>query len=408
MLSRVNEAIVRTRDERTLFDEVCRIVATEGAFPLVWVGLLSGREVVPEASSGIAVEYLREIKVEVDGFLGQGPTGTCIREDRPVLNDDFAVNPATRPWREAILKYGLRASAGIPLHRRGNVIGAITFYAASPGAFTPMHVRLLEALCADVSYALDAIQHERLRSQAELALRESEQSLREADRRKDEFLSMLSHELRNPLAPIRNSVYVLEHADPASEQGRRARAVIERQADHLTRLVDDLLDVTRIARGKIQLRRGRLDLRDAVLCAADDFRAVMDARGIAFHLAVPPAKTWVDADPTRLAQVVGNLLHNAAKFSRRGDVVTLSLDAVDGAAEIRVRDTGPGIDPALLPRVFEPFVQGERTLARTEGGLGLGLALVKGIAELHGGRVRAESAGEGAGAEFVVSLPLVQ
>ena len=249
MLSRVNEAIVRTRDERGLFDEVCRIVATEGGFPLVWVGLVNGREVVPEASSGPAVEYLREIKVEVDGYLGQGPTGTCVRDDHPVINDDFAVNSSTRPWRDAILRYGLRASAAFPLHRRGEVIGAVTFYAANPGAFTPMQVRLLEALCADISYALDAIQHERLRTQAEVALRESEQSLREADRRKDEFLSMLSHELRNPLAPIRNSVYVLEHADPAGEQGRRARAVIERQAEHLSRLVDDLLDVTRIRAG---------------------------------------------------------------------------------------------------------------------------------------------------------------
>ena len=407
VLSRVNEAIVRTRDERGLFDEVCRIVATEGGFPLVWVGLVNGREVVPEASSGPAVEYLREIKVEVDGYLGQGPTGTCVRDDHPVINDDFAVNSSTRPWRDAILRYGLRASAAFPLHRRGEVIGAVTFYAANPGAFTPMQVRLLEALCADISYALDAIQHERLRTQAEVALRESEQSLREADRRKDEFLSMLSHELRNPLAPIRNSVYVLEHADPAGEQGRRARAVIERQAEHLSRLVDDLLDVTRIARGRIQLRRERLDLREAVLDAADDFRAVMDDRGIAFHIVVPPAKTWVDADPTRVAQVVGNLLHNAAKFSGRDDAVTLSLDAVGGAAEIRVRDTGAGIDPALLPRVFEPFVQGERTLARTEGGLGLGLALVKGIVELHGGTVRADSAGRDHGAELTIRLPLL-
>jgi CheY-like chemotaxis protein/two-component sensor histidine kinase len=217
---------------------------------------------------------------------------------------------------------------------------------------------------------------------------------------------MLSHELRNPLAPIRNSVYILEHADPASEQAARARSVIQRQTDHLTRLVDDLLDVTRIARGKIDLRRERVDLRDLVLRTAEDLRSVVESRGITFRLDVPDERRWADADRTRIAQVIGNLLQNAAKFTRHGDTVSLALRAEKGAAEIVVRDTGAGIDPALLPKLFQPFVQGHRTLARTEGGLGLGLSLVKGIAELHGGTVRVESAGKGAGAEFVIRLPL--
>jgi PAS domain S-box-containing protein len=239
------------------------------------------------------------------------------------------------------------------------------------------------------------------------AMKRTEDALRDADRRKDEFLAMLSHELRNPLAPIRNSTYVLRHASASSEQARRAQTVIERQTAHLTRLVDDLLDVTRIARGKIELRRERLDLRDVVSRAADDFRVMLRDRAVRFEVVIPDEKLWADADPTRLTQVIGNLLHNAAKFTRRGDEVTLTLHADGAEAEIRVRDTGVGIEPALLPRVFEPFVQGDRTLARTEGGLGLGLALVKGIAELHGGTVRAESAGNSGGAEFVVRLPLV-
>jgi PAS domain S-box-containing protein len=238
------------------------------------------------------------------------------------------------------------------------------------------------------------------------ALVEAQESLQEAARRKDEFLGMLSHELRNPLAPIRNSIYVLEHADPTGEQAARARAVIQRQTEHLTHLVDDLLDVTRIARGKIELRCQRVDLRDVVRRATEDFRSGMEDRGIAFHTAFSEEKLWADADPTRVTQVVGNLLHNAAKFTSRGGEVTLALRAIDGEAELSVRDTGTGIDPALIPHVFDAFVQGERTLARTEGGLGLGLALVKGITELHGGRVRAESAGKEKGAEFVVRLPL--
>jgi len=231
--------------------------------------------------------------------------------------------------------------------------------------------------------------------------------LRDADQRKNEFLGMLSHELRNPLAPIRNSAYILRHAAPGSEQARRAQTVIERQAEHLTRLVDDLLDVTRIARGKIELRRERVELRELVWRAADDFRIAMDDRGIAFRTALPNGKVWADADATRLTQIIGNLLHNASKFTRKGDEVVLSLEADGQNAIIRVRDTGVGIAPELLPRIFDPFVQGERTLARTEGGLGLGLALVKGITELHGGSVAAESTGIGRGAEFTVRLPQV-
>jgi PAS domain S-box-containing protein len=406
VLSQVNEAIVRTHDEATLHRDVCRIVAEEGGFPLVWVGLAEGREVACAAAAGAARSYLAEIKVERDGPLGQGPTGTCIREDRPVINDDFAANPSTGPWREAAHRHGLRASAAFPLHRAGQVIGAVTFYAGITGAFTGKQVRLLEALCADVSYALDALQHERLRAEAEAALREREQALREADRHKDEFLSMLSHELRNPLAPIRNAVHVLRLAEPGSEPADRARAVIERQAEHMARLVDDLLDVTRIARGKVQLRRSRVDLREVALEVVEDFRALLDERGIALRVEVAAAPLWADADRTRITQVVGNLLHNASKFTGKGDEVVLELEGREGGAELRIRDTGAGIEPALLPRVFEAFVQGERTLARSEGGLGLGLALVKGIVELHGGSVRADSAGAGRGAAFTVRLPL--
>jgi PAS domain S-box-containing protein len=241
---------------------------------------------------------------------------------------------------------------------------------------------------------------------AQLEVEERNQALREADRRKDEFLGMLSHELRNPLAPIRNSVHVLKHSEPGSERARRSLAIIERQTEHLTRLVDDLLDVTRIARGKVELHRSRIDLRALAARSADDFKVELEARGVAFRTALPEREVWTYGDPTRLSQVFGNLLHNAAKFTPSGGEVTLSLCVAGGAAEIRVVDTGVGIAPALLPHVFEPFVQGERTLARSEGGLGLGLPAVKGIVELHGGSVRAASAGEGKGAEVAVTLPL--
>jgi signal transduction histidine kinase len=232
-------------------------------------------------------------------------------------------------------------------------------------------------------------------------------ALRDASRRKDEFLGMLSHELRNPLAPIHSAVHVLERAEPSSNQAARARSVIRRQAQHLARLVDDLLDVTRIARGKIELRRNRVDLTDVVRRAAEDFRTLVEAPGLVLGVSVPATPLWCDADPTRVTQVLGNLLHNAAKFTSPPGEVTVTLAATGAdAAELRVRDTGAGIDPALLPRIFDPFVQGARPLAGSDGGLGLGLALVKGIVELHGGSVAARSDGPGRGAEVVIRLPL--
>ncbi len=242
---------------------------------------------------------------------------------------------------------------------------------------------------------------------AEEGLRAANERLRETDRRKDEFLAMLSHELRNPLAPIRNAVSILTHASPSVEQAARAKDVIRRQVDHLARLVDDLLDVTRIARGKIELRREPVDLVAVVQRAAEDHRPLMHERGLSLALELPGAPAWVHGDATRLTQVLGNLLQNAAKFTDRGGRVTVSLTLDGPAAEVRVKDTGIGMDAPLLDRVFDPFVQADQSLARTQGGLGLGLALVKGVAELHGGMVHAESAGPGHGAEFVVRLPLV-
>jgi signal transduction histidine kinase len=231
--------------------------------------------------------------------------------------------------------------------------------------------------------------------------------LAEADRAKDDFLAMLSHELRNPLAPLRTSLYLLDRVDPASPAVARAHEVMRRQVAHLARLVDDLLDGTRIARGKIELRVGPLDLGELARRCAEDHAVLMRDRALAFAVEMPPpGALWVDGDETRLAQVIGNLLHNAAKFTPAGGRVELVVRAGD-AAEIRVRDTGVGIPPQLLPHVFEPFTQAKQGLARSDGGLGLGLALVKGIVELHGGTVSAGSDGAGRGADVVVRLPKV-
>jgi PAS domain S-box-containing protein/hemerythrin-like metal-binding protein len=233
----------------------------------------------------------------------------------------------------------------------------------------------------------------------------AEEALRAADIRKDEFLGVLSHELRNPLAPIRNAVYVLKHTNPGSDQAERARTIIARQVDHLTRLVEDLLDVRRIASGKLRLRTGLVDIVQQVGETVEDMRPLFVQHGLALDFRTPPGPVHVNGDRTRIAQVVGNLLHNTLKFTDRGGSVSVTVEAYDGHAVIHVCDTGVGIGPDMLNQMFEPFVQSERTLDRSRGGLGLGLALVRGIVALHGGTVAAHSEGLGQGTEFVVTLP---
>jgi signal transduction histidine kinase len=234
----------------------------------------------------------------------------------------------------------------------------------------------------------------------------AEEESRLADQRKSEFLGILSHELRNPLAPIRNSVYILERATSGSEPARRAKEIIRRQVEHLTRLVDDLLDVTRIARGKIALQRSRVDLREIVRATTDDLRSVFAQAGVELHVDHVLGAVWIDADPIRMMQVLGNLLQNSVKFTPSGGTVTVTLVARGDRAELRVLDTGVGMEAGTIEHMFEPFAQAEMTLARTKGGLGLGLPLVKGLVELHGGTVEARSDGAGRGAEFLVKLPL--
>jgi PAS domain S-box-containing protein len=246
------------------------------------------------------------------------------------------------------------------------------------------------------------------RKRAEELLQRANEHLQQVDRQKNQFLAVLSHELRNPLTPIRNSLFILDRAVPGGEQANRAKAVIERQVSHLARLVDDLLDVTRIVSGKLRIQRARFDLESMLLRTADDHRAAFADAGIDFEVRVYSGPVWIEGDETRLAQACGNLLGNAVKFTQRGGrvMLTLELDAPTQMAIIRVRDTGVGVHPDLLPRVFEPFVQADDTLDRSKSGLGLGLALVKSVIELHGGTVDIESQGLGTGVEFIVRLPV--
>jgi signal transduction histidine kinase/CheY-like chemotaxis protein len=237
-------------------------------------------------------------------------------------------------------------------------------------------------------------------------LRRHAAELADADRHKDEFLAVLGHELRNPLAPLRNALHLLRQRGDAATV-TWAGDLMDRQVRHLTRLVDDLLDVSRIARGKLGLRRQRLDLTRMVRTAVEDRRALLEGAGRVVALALPAGPVWVHGDADRLAQVLDNLLVNAHKFTDRGGRVSVSVatDPASGRATVAVRDDGVGIDPALLPRLFRRYLQSEVDPERAQGGLGLGLALVKGLVELHGGSVAAHSAGLGQGSVFTVTLP---
>jgi PAS domain S-box-containing protein len=239
-------------------------------------------------------------------------------------------------------------------------------------------------------------------------LRDRTRQLSEADRRKNEFLAMLGHELRNPLGPIRNAVQILRLRGPADPILQRSRDMIDRQATHMARLIDDLLDVSRIAYGKISLHKEVLDLVKVVRVTAEDYRSGLEAAGLTLQLQLPDTPTWVRGDPTRLAQIVGNVLHNARKFTDSGGCVTVQVAQAesDGTAVIAVRDTGIGMDRKTLAEVFDTFRQAENSQARSRGGLGLGLALVKGLVELHDGSVRATSEGPGRGSEITIHLPV--
>jgi PAS domain S-box-containing protein len=231
--------------------------------------------------------------------------------------------------------------------------------------------------------------------------------LRDAERRKDEFIAVLSHELRNPLTPLRNSLYVLARATPGDEQARRAQAIIDRQLSHLTRLVDDLLDVTRIKNGKIQLHRAQVDLGALSRRAIEDQRLSFEASGLRLEGSFEPGPFWIHGDPDRLTQVLANLLNNAEKFTPRGGAVSVRLAREGGWVRLSVRDSGVGISPDVLEHMFEPFAQAPQSIDRTRGGLGLGLAMVKGLVELHGGTVVIDSGGQGRGTEVILSLPLL-
>jgi PAS domain S-box-containing protein len=243
------------------------------------------------------------------------------------------------------------------------------------------------------------------RAGLEETLRQRDEEVLAADRRKDQFLAMLAHELRNPLAPIRNAVELMRQVETLDAAFQPAREMVERQVKHLARLVDDLLDISRLASGSIRLRKEPVDLGTVVQRAVDSIRPLIDSRSHTLSVRLPAEPVRLEADPTRLEQVISNLLNNAAKYTMPGGRLAVTAEREGEEAVVRVRDTGIGVPPDVLDRVFEPFMQSDGSLARTEGGLGVGLTLVRSLVEMHGGKVKATSPGLGQGSEFVVRLP---
>jgi signal transduction histidine kinase len=295
-----------------------------------------------------------------------------------------------------------------PLRNGERTLGALALssQAGTPGLL-PRDLVTLQELVSRAAIALDnarlysSLQREIVRS------RQAEEELQDANRRKDEFLAMLSHELRNPLAPIRNAVEVIRRLAPPDAKLTMARDVVDRQVSLLARLVEELLDVSRISQGKISLKKEPVDLARILAHSVETTRPLIDARSQTLSVSVPVAPVWLSADFARLSQVVSNLLNNASKYTGEGGRIELLATAESGAARIVVRDNGAGIEPQLLHKVFDLFVQGERALDRGQGGLGIGLTLVKRLVELHNGRVEAASDGPGRGAIFTVTLPCI-
>ena len=251
-------------------------------------------------------------------------------------------------------------------------------------------------------------QEVREREKAETAAQESAARLKEADRHKDEFLAMLAHELRNPLAPIRNAVRVLRLRSPDEPELRWGQDVIERQVECLLRLIDDLLDVTRISRGKMELHRKRVELAEILRGAVESSRPLIDQQRHELSITLPPEPTYVEADVVRLAQVFMNLLNNAAKYTDKGGRIWLTAERAGNHVTVRVKDTGIGIAPEKLPRLFEMYYQVDSALQRSQGELGIGLTLVRRLVEMQGGNIEARSEGTGKGSEFLVHLPCAE
>ncbi len=363
--------------------------------------------------AGLDDEFLRHVE-EVPP--GGGACGTAYAERRRVVVEDTEVDPIYAPYREAARKAGFRSCHSTPLiSRRGDTIGVLSVLFEEPHRPSDRETRLMD-LYARI--AADSIENARLHQRLQQELEDRRQSLtREhtaraeaetANRMKDEFLATVSHELRTPLNAILGWSHILRWGKPDEATVARGVEVIERNAQTQAQLIEDILDASRVITGSLRLNRGPVDLATVINAAADSVRLGAETKGIQLAVILDPAARHLIGDASRLQQVVWNLLANAIKFTACGGRVEVRLQRAGGQAQITVTDTGEGVAAEFLPFIFDRFRQADATITRRHGGLGLGLAIVRNLVELHEGSVQAESAGEGYGASFIVRLPLAE
>jgi signal transduction histidine kinase/CheY-like chemotaxis protein len=335
--------------------------------------LPSGDQLVVRAAVGDAAEL----------FGDSGPNRARSAPGTAIQTGSAVVVPVTE---------GARTVLAVPLKGAWQVLGVLAAARPADRPFGAEDVEVMTTLCAHAGTALENARRYR--------------EVREADRRKDDFLARLAHELRNPLAPIVHALHLLDRVAVNGPQGVQLREIMARQTRHLGSLVDDLLDVSRIRLGKLTLRPQPLDLRDVARRSFEKLQFSRHGEEHEMSLSVSPEPVVVNGDPARLEQVVDNLLQNAVKYTPAGAPILVVVEGTAHEAILRVQDRGIGIDPEMLPRIFKMFIQADRSLDRAQGGLGLGLALVRALVERHGGNVTAESAGLGHGSLFTVRLPL--
>jgi len=410
---REHEAARREKQARAIGEVAHALNASPDLDAILRAALGAARRLVEADSSRIALVdeagrlVLRFSSVEstamAPGFVierGRGLGGLAWARAQPIRSDDFAADPRFRddPYLPIAQADGILACMAVPIMSAGVVVGVIYANRVSRAPFTAADEQALVTLA---DHAAVALQKARLLAGEHAARAEAEA----ASRGKDELLAMLGHELRNPLSAIASATYILESPEASPDATRLAREIIGRQNRHLAHLVDDLLDVARVTSGKIVLSRRPLELAETVGRAVAALATA--GRTERHHLTTDLEPVWADVDETRLEQIVTNLVGNAVKFTPPGGAIEVTLRGEGGEAALTVRDTGVGIAPDMLPRVFEMFVQVERGPRAGVGGLGLGLTLVRRIAELHGGRVEAASEGVGHGSAFTVRLPAI-
>ena len=354
------------------------------------------------ACAAIAGKWLDNFK---PGYLlppGVGLVGRAVAEGRALWTSDILEEPSvvlTADFRRGLAGAGHHAVLAVPLQVKGEIIGAISTAHREIRGFSQGEIDLLQAFADQAALAMRNVQ---LFAREQTARAEAEA----ASRAKDQFLALLAHELRNPLAPIVSAAALLRRPGASPAAVEQSAGIVERQAKNLARLLDDLLDVSRITRGRIELRLQTLSIADAVTSALEATRPLVEERRQTVSVTLPPRPLNVEADPARLEQIIVNVLNNASKYTAPGGQISVIASAEGDEAVLRIRDTGIGIAADVLPRIFDLFVQGDQSLAHTSGGLGIGLTLVHRLVALHRGRVSAHSDGLGRGSELTIVLPL--